>query len=130
MRAELCVDEATTDGVLEIASRQTNAITASESLARRRVGACLWGHCSRHRLLRLGWAELFYEWSAGRVEGAAEIVSERFRSLVIFFVHECVCHTEMGSRLGVALFRGEKKMSAGLAANTTALCFMRKGPPR
>jgi len=57
-------------------------------------------------------------------------VSERFRSLMIFFAHECVCHWVMGSRRGIALFRGEEKISAGLAARTTALCFMGKGPPR
>jgi hypothetical protein len=57
-------------------------------------------------------------------------VSERFRSLVILFVHECVCHRVMVRCLGIAIFRGEKKMSAGLAARTTALCFMGKGPPR
>jgi len=43
---------------------------------------------------------------------------------MIFFIHECPCHRVMRSRLGIALFRGEKKMGAGLAARTTALCFM------
>jgi len=36
----------------------------------------------------------------------------------------------MRSRLGIALFRGEKKVSAGLALRTTALCFMGAGPFR
>lgn len=86
-------------------SRQTHAITASDSLTVK--AACPFG----------AWL-------------VSSRVSERFRSLVIFFVHECVCHKVMGRGLGIVLFRGEKEMSAGLAARTTASCFMRKGPPR
>src|SRR6266567_2820069 len=49
---------------------------------------------------------------------------------MIFFTHECVCHTVMRNRRGIALFSGEKQIGAGLAARTTVLVFMGEGSSR
>lgn len=70
--AELCVDEATTNGDLETRFMAIQRDSALDTFARR-VAGFLWSPHSRQPLLQPGWAASLQEWSTGRVEDAPKM---------------------------------------------------------
>ena len=71
--AELCVDEATTNGVLETLFMAIQRDSTLGTFARRRVAGYLWSLHPEQPLLQPGWAAPLQKWSTGRVEDAPEM---------------------------------------------------------